>query len=240
MFIIQLIIIQVMTFLALVFILRKIMYSASLNETKRLQKLNQENAKKAEELTKKMEETERQYREKMASAEDEARRLKTRAREEAEGLREKLLNKARQESERIVNQALNSKEKLREEIEAEMQKKNVEQSLKLAQDLLSSKHQRLVHEGLVGEVLEEIEKIERGKLKVRTEKGQLTTPYEVDKRKKEKIVTVLSRKIGKKISLQEKIDKGIIAGIVIKLGSLVIDGSLAGKLREVAEAMKKG
>ena len=239
MFIIQLIIIQIITFLALVFVLRKIMYSASFNETKRLQKLNQENVEKAEELARKMEDTERQYRERMSGAEDEARKLKAQAREQAERLREELLNKARQESERIVNQALNSKEKLREDIEAQMQKKSVEQSLKLTQDVLSSKHQRLVHEGLVSEVLEEIEKIKPGKLEVRTDKGELTTPYEVDKRKKEKIATILSKKIGKKISLEEKIDKQVIAGIVIKLGSLVIDGSLAGKLKEAAEPMRK-
>ena len=56
MLITQLIIIQVITFMALVFVLRKIMYSASFMETKRLQQLSQENERRTRELAKKIEE----------------------------------------------------------------------------------------------------------------------------------------------------------------------------------------
>ena len=240
MLIIQLIIIQVMTFAALVFVLRKIMYSASFGETKRLQQLNQENAKKTQELANKIEEAEKQYQEKLAHAEDEVKKLKSRAKEEVEKLKEATLDKAKQESERIVKQALNTKEKVREEIASQMKERSVDQSLKLVQNILSSNHQRLVHEGLIEDVLEEMGKIEQGKLQTKTDKGELITPYEVEKSKKEKIATILSKKTDKKISLEEKIDKELIAGVTIKLGSLVIDGSLAGKLRAAAETMRKG
>ena len=239
MLIIQLIIIQMITFAALVFVLRKIMYSTSLGETKRLQKLNQENAKKAQELANKIEEAERQYKEKIARAEDEIRKLKLEAKEEAEKLKEEALNKAKQESERIVNQALNTKEKLKEEIASQMKGKSVEQSVRLIQDVLNSKNQKLVHEGLIDDVIEEIEKLEQGRLQARTDKGELITPHAIDKSRKEKIKAVLSKKTGKKIALEEKIDKEVIAGITIKLGSLVIDGSLAGKLKEAVEALRK-
>ena len=59
MLLIQMIIIQVVTFAALVLVLRKIMYSTSFMETRRLQKLNQENTQKAMELAKRIEESER-------------------------------------------------------------------------------------------------------------------------------------------------------------------------------------
>ena len=240
MLIIQLIIIQVMTFAALVFVLRKIMYSASFGETKRLQQLNQENAKKTQELANKIEEAEKQYQEKLAHAEDEVKKLKSQANEEVNKLKEEALSKAKQESERIVNQALNTKEKLKEEIASQMKEKSVEQSLRLIQDVLSLKNQTLVHEGLIDDVIEEIEKLEQGRLQARTDKGELITPHAIDKSRKEKIKAVLSKKTGKKIALEEKIDKEVIAGITIKLGSLVIDGSLAGKLKEAVEAVKKG
>ena len=48
--IIQLIIIQIITFAGLVFILRKIMITSSYGETQRLQELNKENTAKAQEL----------------------------------------------------------------------------------------------------------------------------------------------------------------------------------------------
>jgi len=240
MLIIQLIIIQIITFLALVFVLRKIMYSASFMETKRLQQLSEENSKKAQELAAKLEDAQRQYQEKLESAEKEAKRLKAQAEEEIQKLKEDVLNKARAEGERIVNQALNTKEKLKEEIESQMAEKSIEQSLRLIHTVLSAQNQLSLHQGLVDNILEEIEKTGPEKLKINIHKGKLIMPYEIAKPKKEKIIAVLSKKSGKEISLEEEIDKNIIAGITIKLGSLVIDGSLANKLREAAEALKKG
>ena len=239
MLIVQLVIIQIITFFALVFVLRKIMYSASFMETKRLQQLSEENSKKAQELAAKLEDAQKQYQEKLEMAEKEAKRLKAQAEEEIQKLKEDILNKARQEGERIVNQALNTKEKLKEEIESRMVEKSIEQSLRLIHTVLSAENQLSVHEGLVENILEEIEKTAPEKLKINIHKGELLTPYEIPKPKKEKIMVVLSKKSGKEISLEEKIDKNIIAGITIKLGSLVIDGSLANKLREAAEALKK-
>jgi len=216
------------------------MYSASYLETKRLQQLSQENSKKAQELAAKLEDAQRQCQDKLEIAEKEAKRLKAQAEEEIGKLKEDVLNKARQEGERIVNQALNSKEKVKEEIESKMTEKSIEQSLRLIQAVLTAENQLLLHQGLVDNILEEIEKIEPEKLKINIHKGKLITPYEIAKPKKEKIIAVLSKKSCKEISLEEEIDKNIIAGITIKLGSLVIDGSLSGKLREAAEVLKKG
>ncbi len=239
MLIVQLVIIQIFTFVALVFVLRKIMYSASYLETKRLQQLNEENSKKSQELAAKIEEAHGQYQEKMENAEREIKRLKGQAEEEIGKLKEDVLNKARQEGERIVNQALNTKEKLKEEIESRMVHKCIEQSLELIHVVLNAQSQLSLHQGLVDNILEEIEKIEPEKLKINIDKGRLITPYEITKPQKEKIIAILSKKSGKEISLEEEIDKNIIAGITIKLGSLVIDGSLANKLREAAEALKR-
>lgn len=239
MLIIQLIIIQVITFVALVLVLRKIMYSASFMETKRLQQLSQENEKRTRELAKKIEEAETEYKRKIYGAEEEARRLKAQAGAEIEKLKEEAMDKAKQESERIINQALNAKEKIREEIEAQLQDKSITLASKLIARVLASRNQRLLHEGLIDEIVEEIEKIEPAKLRVKTGTGQLIAPYEVPKNKKEKMISLLSQKTGKEISLEEKIDPETIAGATIKLGSLVIDGSLAGKLTEAAEIIKK-
>ncbi len=239
MLITQLIVIQIITFIALVFVLRKIMYSASFKETKRLQQLSQENARRTQELAKKIEEAETEYKRRIYGAEEEMRRLKAQAQQEIEQLRQESLSKAKQESERIVNQALNAKEKIKEEIEAQMRGKSIALASKLTARILASKNQRLLHEGLIDEILEEIEKIEPSKLQVKVDKGELITPYEIAKAKKDKIASLLSRKTGKEISLEEKIAAEMIAGITIKLGSLVIDGSLAGKLKEAAEIVKK-
>ena len=239
MFIIQLIIIQVITFVALVFVLRKIMYSASFTETKRLQQLNQENAKRAQELSAKMEEAEKQCRDKLEAAEKEANRLKAEAQEESEKLKLEALSKARQEGERIVKQALNTKEKIKEELEVQLEQKCVDQSLVLIEKVLSSKNMLFLHTALFKDVLEEIDKIDASRLAVNTDKGELITANEITKADKEALVLNISKKTGRTILLEEVTDKSLIAGITIKLGSLIIDASLSGKLKEVCEELKK-
>ena len=240
MLIIQLIIIQIATFVALVFVMRKIMYSASMNETKRLQVLNEENSKKAQELALKIEDARKQYRDKIAAAEDEIAKLKVQAKEDARLLKEDALNKARQEGERIVAGALNSKEEIRAEIEAQMKEASIGQSLKLVRAVLGSDNLKILHQSCLREAIKEIEKIDNSNFRVTAAEGELITPYEIDKETKEKIAGLLSGKTNKKIVLSEKIDKEIIAGITVKLGSMIIDGSLSGKLKEAQHALRKG
>ena len=236
----QVILIHFITFIAIVFVLRRILFSVSFIETRRLKRLSEENMKKAQELEGKIEAAEKQYQERLIKAENEVKKLKAEAKEEADKLKEEQLSKARNEAERIINQALNAKEKMREEVEFHMQEKAVQQSLRIIQQVLNSDHQKLVHEGFVDEVLSELEKIEPEKLRAITESGELITPYEINKEKKDKIINILSKKTNKSISLEKKIDKEVISGIIIKLGSVVIDGSLAGKLKEAQAIINKG
>jgi len=239
MLIIQLIIIQVLTFAALVFVLYKIMYSASFAETKRLQQLSRENAEKARELAAKMEEAEKKYRDKVEAAEKEANRLRAEAKEQSDKIKKEALNKAKQEADRMIKQALNTKEKIREEIEAGLQEKCVEQSLALIQKILISKNMLILHAAVVQDALDEIGMIEASKLNVNTDKGELIIAVEITKAEKEQIASTLSAKTGRKITLEETVDTSIIAGVIIKLGSLIIDGSLRGKLNEACEALRK-
>jgi len=239
MFILQLIIIQVITFGALVFVLRKIMYSSSYLETRRLQLMNQENAKKASELQAKIEEAHKEYQAKIALAEDETKKLKIRAQEEVEKLKDEMLLKARQESEKIIEKAINSKEKMREELDMRINEKSIEQSLKLVKDILGANNLSLLHEAFIDGAIQELIGVDIGRLQVNIDKGELITAEEISAEKKSRIVLALKEKLGKSISLEEKIDKNIIAGVCIKLGSLVIDASLSEKLHEALEALRK-
>jgi len=230
-----LIILQVIVFVVIIFFLRKMMYSASSEEIDRLKKLEAEYTRRTNDLAAKLDETERQLKARADLAEDEARRISEQAKADAEKVKEEALVKARQESERIVSQALSTKDKVKEDIESQMKDRCASISQDMIRKIFNSKHQQPVHEGFVNEIIEELERVEAGKLNVLSEKGELITPYEIDERTKEKIASIISKKSGKKISLSEKIDKSVIAGIVIKLGSLVIDGSLSGRLKDAYE-----
>jgi F-type H+-transporting ATPase subunit delta len=229
---IPMIILQVVTFAALVFVLRKLMYSASTEEAKRLKQMEEEYIRRTQELAMKMDSVDKEYKAKVNIAEEEARHIREQAKVDAEKARDESLNKAHAESERIVNQAINTRNKIRQELEEQLQDKALETARKLIPKILESKHQKALHAGLAEERAEALESVPPEKFAVSPEKGEVSTAYELGKDAVEKMAAVISKKAGKKIVLTEKVDKAVVAGVVIKLGSIIIDGSILGRLKD--------
>jgi F-type H+-transporting ATPase subunit delta len=48
----------------------------------------------------------------------------------------------------------------------------------------------------------------------------------------------LQRSVGRRVSLEVKVDPGLIGGLIVKLGSRMIDGSIKSKLQRLQLAMK--
>ena len=242
MLLIVFIVINLVTFLAMVLVFRKVMISSSYDETKRLQQQNLENSQKAVELEQKIEEAEKHYKEKLVRAEDEIKKLKERAGKEAEVLKEQMLTKAKEERDRLIEQAINAKEKLREDIEAGLVEKSLEFSSRIVTEIFNSEHQKLVYDAFLKEVFEAMEKMDLGALKGAGTFRQcrVQTSHALDPHQREKLTKILSERVGEKVSLEEVTDKGLIAGIIVQIGSFRIDGSLAAKFRKAAEHIRHG
>lgn len=241
MYIIPFIIINLVTFIVMVLVFRRVMISSSSEETKRLQDLNLENAQKAIELQEKIEEADKQYKEKLVQAEDEIRRLREKAIQETEATRVEMLAKAKEEREHLIDQAIGAREKLREEIEGGLLEKSLELARRILSEILNSPHQKLVCDGLLEDVLQEMEKIDAATLKgVGAKSCQVRTSHPLEARQKERLARILSEKTGEKISIEESRDKEMIVGIIVQIGSFRIDGSLLAKFRKAAERIRHG
>jgi len=74
-------------------------------------------------------------------------------------------------------------------------------------------------------------------------RGDITTEIisakELSKIQKDKIQTQLRTILGKKLSLNYNVDKSIMAGLIIKFGSTMIDSSLINKINKLQLAMKE-
>jgi F-type H+-transporting ATPase subunit delta len=87
--------------------------------------------------------------------------------------------------------------------------------------------------------LEEIEKvfsalIDDEKKSIRV---SMTTSMSLDDALRAKTVQMLSKKFGKSVILEEKVDSSIIGGMVIRAGDTVIDGSVATRIRRMKEKL---
>ncbi|MGL9769207.1 MAG: F0F1 ATP synthase subunit delta [Sodalis sp. (in: enterobacteria)] len=53
-----------------------------------------------------------------------------------------------------------------------------------------------------------------------------------------KISAAMERRLSRKIKLNCKVDKSIVAGVVIRVGDVVIDGSVRGRLERLADVLQ--
>ncbi len=235
---IQLVIVQVLTFVAIVFILRKLLYSESAKETLRLRQLKEETSLKYKELQQKIDEAENAYNAKMAEAEEKTRALSIKAEGEGEELRRKMLAKAKDDADSIVKSALNTKEKMREEIVEEMKKKAPAVASRIFKSMLSQDVREAVHKELVGDVIDKIKKAEKAAFKSKADRGEIVSAFPLSKKDAAEIESLLRLNLGYEIQMQEKKDSELIAGILIKLGTILIDGTLENRLRQVQSDLK--
>jgi F-type H+-transporting ATPase subunit delta len=63
------------------------------------------------------------------------------------------------------------------------------------------------------------------------------SPYPLLKRQTRELAKTLSGLTGKKISIETRIDKTLLGGVVIHIGNLVLDGSIKGRLRRFAQSI---
>ena len=67
--------------------------------------------------------------------------------------------------------------------------------------------------------------------------GSLISPKEIDKKTVEDIEREISANIKRSIKLKSKIDESLIGGIIVQIGSLMIDTSIKNKLQKYKKLM---
>lgn len=232
---VQLIILQAITFIIIVFLMRKLLYSETSKEASRLKILQDEFSRKESELLAKIDAAERDAAEKISKVTQESEKYQGMKVQEADEIKEAILTAAKERAEEVVRSAVNSKEKMREEVELQMRAKIPTAAVKIFKESLSTQARQLVHDQLVEEVIDRLNNLDKSLFKTAADKGELLSAYPLKRGEKEKILSAVKGKAGRAVSLAEKEDKSAVAGIVIKLGSIVIDGSLENKLTQIAE-----
>lgn len=228
----QLIIIQLVTFSVIVFVLRRFLYTESAKEMQRLKKLKEETAIKQRELQEKIDQAQIAFDQKMAEAGKSSRALSDRTHEEAKELRQKILNKAKEDADSIMKAAYNAKEKMREEIALEMMQKAPLLASRIFSAVLSKGAKELTHKELVKDVIERIKRLEKSTFKTKIDKGEIVSAYPLPAADKSEIESVIRLGLGYEVPWVEKKDAQITVGIVIRLGSIIIDGSLENRMRQ--------
>jgi F0F1-type ATP synthase delta subunit len=234
---IHLLIIQVLIFVGLALLLRNILTRNVTGATAHLEQLSQDFEKKQQDAKKRLAEAEQYYQKTLAQAQQEASQLKVRFEQEAQRQKDKVLEQARQESERIIERAGKTRTLLISELEQKIENRAVDRACELIQQVLPNHLHKEMHthwfEELVSGGLEEI-----GRLQVPKDitEACVISAFGLSAQQQELLRKKLQEKLKRNIKLKEEIDSQLVAGVVVNIGSLVLDGSLKYKIKEAASA----
>lgn len=237
--ILQLVLIQVCTFVLIVLFLRWLLYSHISRALRRLQRLNQENLEKEKALKEEFERAKRETEREIEDGRKQSDSIKEEARALAEKDREQIVDKARQESNRLIQEAHRECQRKQAELTIETQEKAVYLACDMIKYIFTEQGKDDLQSHIIDELIDEIEKVDDKKIKAIGDVAEVACAFNLKDEQKSKLKEVLTKKLQRNIEIKEKLDKDIIAGLNIKIGGFVIDGSIRNRMKKILPMLKE-
>jgi F-type H+-transporting ATPase subunit b len=241
MLIFALIVFQLIIFFLLIFILRKIILQNVTSATRHLEELNKDYQEKQRQIEERLKETEQKAQQIINQAKEEAEKLKAQIIQETEQQRDQMINEARQQSKEIIEQAERSRHALISEIEQRIEREAIDKAADLIKDVLPPDFKLSVHNLWIEELMDEgFSGIDRLNIPEDINEVEVISAFALSDTQKKDISKKLKEILKRDIQIKEKIDPEVVAGIIINLGSLVLDGSLKFKIKDTAKGKVDG
>ncbi len=233
------IIFQGFIFLGLILVMRHFMKGHVTGAVDHLQKMNDDLLKQQNDMKDKMAAAQKEYDMKMAKLSQDTAAQQSQAKEEASKTIEEARNKAFAEREKIISEAVETREKMRKEIMAEMEEKAILHSKSVVGEFFQGELKTLIHEQLMAQALEGLKNASMENFQIKADSAaELRVPETLKPEIKDKIKKILQDKIKQNVEFKETVDPAVIAGMIIKFGAVIIDGSLTNRLNEAAARLK--
>ena len=203
----------------------------------RLQVLHQENLEKEEILNKELERAKVQTQAEIERSKEDAKAIVETAKRNAEQMVREAAEQAQFQSKKVLAESNDRAKRLENEALAGAERKAIQLAGILIKYTFAQGEQKILHQHLMDELIDELRKVEPSRIAVQTDHAEILTSINLDQKEKETLKEILSSKLGHEISIKEQMDPSLIFGIIIRLGGLVIDGSLKNKLTRAVSAL---
>lgn len=241
MLLISVVLLQIIIFIGLIFVFRRVLNRNVIVATKHLEELNVDYDRKEREVNKRLEESKHKSEEMVAKAREEAEKESSRIIKEAETERDRILKEARVGSEDIMQQADKSRQLLLSELDERIAKEAINKASELIQHTLPEEFKRDIHSQWIEELTEaSLNQITRLRIPKDVKEVKITSAFSLREEERKNLSKKLKELLQRNVTLKEEVDLNIVAGIIVTVGSLVLDGSLKNKIREQAESIKTG
>lgn len=238
-FLIKLIVVITLAFGGVIFFLKRWVVKDTDSAVNRLQDSYEEVKKKKEELTQRLLEIENEYNKKKEEADKIAAEIKDKAQAEAYAIREDAFKKAKTESENIIDKAHKTIGKVREDIQKELEIKMIDFCTGLLERTFTGATRVELNQILVKEFIADLHHAAIDNIAVDCNTVEVVTIKALEAQERQELKKILLERIKREFIITEKIDEGILGGLVIRFGSLTLDGSLATRIKEASGLMKQ-
>lgn len=133
----------------------------------------------------------------------------------------------------LLTSPLYSREQQGAAIAAVAKKMKLQPTVANVMELLAAKRRLFVLPQLVSTLRDRLAE-ERGEVT-----ADVTTAKALTKAQSDKLAKTLKDQFGKAVTIQETVDESIIGGLIVKVGSKMIDTSIASKLNALQNSMKE-
>ena len=236
---IQIIMLQVVVFGAVIFFLKRILYRDTESSINRLDRVYQDLLSKQKELTEKIEAAEKEYNQKKEEAATVIIKLKTEAMDEARQKQDELIKKAKTQAEDLVKKAHESTENYQKEIEKKLRRELIDEAGRLLNSAFSPQITSVLHNELMKEFLERAQTFDLSSVGAHINTLTIKSPVALKKEERAQLDSFIQAKLKRPIQIEEVVDKNLIAGVLLQFGTLLLDGSLLNYVRDASEIAKK-
>jgi F0F1-type ATP synthase membrane subunit b/b' len=222
-------------FVGMVIFLKKFFDREATMHTAHLDTLISENTAKEEEIKKQYEDAKRQSQEIIVNAQKDAATQKETVLKAAAEEKEKILAEVHAKAEEVIKQADNARLALLNELETKINEGATLKAQELLQKVLPEDFRKEVHarwiKDLIANGFSELDRLRvpEGLSEVKVVSAFSLTEDEIDELKSK-----IKEKLRVDVKLEEAVDPSLISGLVVYIGSLILDGSLKFKIQGVA------
>lgn len=235
---IQLILIQLVTFIVLILVLRLLFYRHLNFALRRLRQLHEEELVKSAKLKEELELAKRERISQIEKGKEEAKALIETARRETELMRAKAGEQAKQDAGKTAGKASQEIERLKTQLLSEMENSALQMATQIIRHTFTEGGREALQHQLINEIIPEIERLGNDQFPAGATRAVIKAPFPLTGSQKERLCSVISQKTGAELMIEEQLSPELIAGLSVEMGALVIDGSLQNKLKKVSHYLK--
>lgn len=234
--IIGLVVLLVLFAVGILLVIRFYLFRNVTDVTSRLNKLSEDHSRKEEAAKQTLAEAEQKASAMLARAEEDVSDMKIKGGKEIQMEREQVIKAARLQSDHIVQQANKTRDFLLAELDEKVRDAAVTKACELLQQVIPDNLRRGVHTLQVRHMISGgLQGLSAVNFAAGTGDLRITSAYNLAEDERDNLHNELRARVGMSVQISEETDSDLIAGLVITVGGLVIDGSLKYSIQEAAK-----